>query len=151
MSNDYRQLQNQIAGDLSAAATSAHLAQGASRKKIRVSNSELPSVIPSGATISIESVVMGKLVMGDILCVNLGQGPQVRRFLRLKMTKSDTLVLTAREDSNKKEPVPKSALVGRVVEAEAGGRTWVPSRENPLKRFGRRLTEYGTHKPFGIG
>jgi hypothetical protein len=151
LSKDYRNLHHQIAGDLSAAATSASLAQGARRKKIRLSNSDLPSAIPAGSTISIESVAIGKLVMGDIICVTLGQGPQIRRFLRLKMTKSDTLIMTTHEGLDTKEALPKSALVGRVVEAEAGGAKWNPGKQNPFKRFWSKLTEYGTHKPFGLG
>ena len=89
--------------------------------------------------------------MGDIICVNTGKSAQVRRFIKLKMTKSDTLLLTAYEGFDKKEALPKSSLVGRVVEVEAGGQTWNPNKENALKRFWDRLTEYGTHKPFGLG
>lgn len=94
---------------------------------------------------------MGKLNMGDIVCVNLGQGPQVRRFVKLKIAKADTYLLTTYDGYSKKEALPLSALVGRVAEAEAAGRTWNPSAENPLQRFWSKLTEYGTHKPFGLG
>lgn len=94
---------------------------------------------------------MGKLNMGDIVCVNLGQGPQVRRFVKLKIAKSDTYILVTYDGFDKKEALPQSALVGRVVEAEVAGKSWDPSAENPLRRFWSRLTEYGTHKPFGLG
>lgn len=149
---DYRELQSQVAGDLSAAAASASLAAGSGRrKKIKLANSELPSVVPAGSTIHLEAVAIGKLVMGDIICVTLGQGPQLRRFVKLKMTASDTLLLTTYEGFNKKEALPKSAIVGRVAEVEAAGKSWDPNKENPLKKFWGKLTEYGTHKPFGLG
>lgn len=139
-----------MAGDLSAAAVGASLAQGQKRQKIRLTNSELNN-IPNGAALSIEAVAMGKLNMGDIVCVNLGQGPQVRRFVKLKIAKNDTYILVTHDGYDKKDALPQSALVGRVVEAEVAGKTWDPSAENPLRRFWSKLTEYGTHKPFGIG
>ena len=151
LSKDYNQLRSQIAGDLTAAATSASLAGGSGKKKVRIIDSELPSAIPAGSRVSLESVAFGKLNMGDIICVNTGKSAQVRRFIKLKMTKSDTLLLTAYEGFEKKEALPKSSLVGRVVEVEAGGRTWDPNKESALKRFWDKLTEYGTHKPFGLG
>lgn len=151
MANDYSSLQNQMAGDMSAAATAAALGGGGGRKKIHIRQSELPSLVPNGARVWIEGTAISKLVMGDIICVTLGQGPQLRRFVRLKMTQSDTLLITAYEGFNKKEALPKSSLVGKVVEAEAGGKKWDPNKQNPIARFWGKLTEYGTHKPFGLG
>ena len=89
--------------------------------------------------------------MGDIICVNTGKSAQVRRFIKLKMTKSNTALLTAYEGFNKKEALPTSSLVGKVVEVEANGKSWDPNKVNPLTRFWHKLTEYGTHKPFGLG
>ena len=151
LSKDYRDLQSQIAGDLTAAATSASLAGGSKNRKVRIIDSELPSVIPTGSRVSLESVAFEKLSMGDIICVNMGKSPQVRRFLKLKLTKSNTLLLTALEGSSKPEALPTTTLVGRVVQVEANGKTWNPRSENLLTRFWHKLTEYGTHKPFGLG
>lgn len=153
MNKDYTDLHQQIRGDVSAAATAASLADGRKRRKIRLRGSDLPSTVPGGSQISIEAVAVGKLVMGDIICINAGEGdgPQVRRFVKLKMTKHDTLLLTASEASNTKLPLPKSALVGKVVQAESNGKKWDPTKENPIKKFWGKLTEYGTHKPFGLG
>ena len=72
LSKDYRDLQSQIAGDLTAAATSASLAGGSKNRKVRIIDSELPSVIPTGSRVSLESVAFEKLSMGDIICVNMG-------------------------------------------------------------------------------
>ena len=151
LSQDYSKLQSQLAGDLSAAAATAAMADGGKRKKLRVSGSELASAVPAGATVKLEQVAMSKLKMGDILCVNLGQGPELRRFVKLKIAKTDTYLLTANDELSVKEPLPNSAVIGKVVEAEIAGRKWDPSKENPFRRFWSKLTEYGTHKPFGIG
>lgn len=151
LSNDYRALQNQLAGDLTAAATSASLAGGAKSKKVRIIESELPSTIPQGSKVSLEQVAFGKLTMGDIICVNTGSRPQVRRFIKLKMTKNQTALMTACEGSAQKEMLPTSSLVGKVVEVESGGKSWDPNKENFLTKFWQKLTQYGTHKPFGIG
>jgi len=151
VTKDYKDLHQQIAGDISAAATSASLTSGGKRKRIRLPKSDLPSIVPPGTAVALENVAIGKLNMGDVICVTLGEGPQVRRFVKLKMTAQDTYLLTAHEGSDKKEALPKSALVGRVAEAELGSRKWDPSKENLLKKFWGKLTEYGTHKPFGLG
>jgi len=151
LSNDYSQLHGQIAGDLTAAATSASLAAGSGRRKLTIRDSQLPSIIPAGAKVSLEQVAFGKLAMGDIICVNTGNQPQVRRFIKLKLTKSNTALLTAYEGFKKKDALPTGSLVGRVVEVEAGGKSWDPNKEGPLKKFWGKLTQYGTHKPFGIG
>ena len=153
MNKDYSNLHQSIAGDVTAAATAASLVGGKKRKKLRLRGSDLPSLVPGGSQVCIEAVAVGKLTMGYIICINPGNGeaPQVRRFVKLKITKDDTYLLTASEGVAKKQPLPKSALVGKVVEAEANGKKWDPTQENPLKKFWGKLTEYGTHKPFGIG
>jgi hypothetical protein len=151
LSKDYKDLQSQIAGDLTAAATSASLAGGSKSRKVRIVDSELPSVVPAGSKVSLESVAFGKLAMGDVICVNMGKSPQVRRFIKLKMTHSKTALLTAYEGFDQKEALPTTSLVGRVVQVEAGGRSWNPNKEPFLSRLWHKLTEYGTHKPFGLG
>ena len=136
---------------MNAAATSASMVGGSKVKKVRIEQSDLPSVIPHRAQVSLQAVAFGKLGMGDLICVMIGGEQKVRRFIKLKMTQNDTLLLTAYEGFGKKEALPKSVLIGRIIEVEGGGRTWDPTKESPLKRFWGRLTEYGTHKPFGLG
>lgn len=140
-----------MAGDVHAAAASASMASGGKNKKFRIVESHLPSDIPHGAEVFVEPVAFGKLSMGDIICVNLNGAAKVRRFVKLKMTTSDTYLLAAYEGYDKKEALPKSSLVGRVVKAEAAGKSWTPGKENILQKFWSKLTEYGTHKPFGLG
>ena len=136
---------------MSAAATSAAMVGGGVRKKFKLPASDLPSVIPPGSSVSIEAAAMGKLSMGDIICVSKGKAAVVRRFVKLKMTKNDTVLLTAMEGSSEKEMIAKSQLMGKVVKVEAAGKSWDPNNENFVKKFWGKLTEYGTHKPFGLG
>ena len=152
MSKDYQALQDELSKDMSAAATSAALASTTgAEQKVLIRKSELKSVVPDNSLVTIQSVVLGKLAMGDIIIVGLDDGPQLRRFVRLKIRNNDSLLLTAYEGYGKKQALPKSCLIGRVVAVEKNGKNWDPTKENPLKKFWNRLTEFGTHKPFGIG
>lgn len=151
VSKDYSALKNELAGDLSAAATSVSLMNKGGTKKVRLVSSDLKGLIPDGATLEIEAVQFTKLAMGDVICISTGRETSVRRFVKLKMTKEDTYLLTAYDGFGKKEALPKGALVGRVVNVTAGGKTFHPLKnENALSGFWGRLTEYGTHKAFGL-
>ncbi len=89
--------------------------------------------------------------MGDIICVRDGSELAVCRFVKAKIMKSNTFLLVAKEGHEKKEPLPRDALLGIVEKVEHGGKVFNPSsRENPFKKFWGKLTEYGTHKPFGL-
>jgi hypothetical protein len=67
------------------------------------------------------------------------------------MTKADAYLLTAYEGFDKKEMLAKGALIGRVVNVTAHGRTYNPRKEEGLiKALWGKLTEYGTHKAFGV-
>lgn len=151
VSKDYSELQRELAGDLSAAATSVSLMNKGGTKKVRLVSSDLKALIPDGSTLEIEAVQFTKLAMGDVICISTGRETSVRRFVKLKMTKEDTYLLTAYDGFGKKEALPKGALVGRVVNVIAGGKTFHPLKnENPISGFWGRLTEYGTHKAFGL-
>lgn len=146
MSKDYSALQNEIAGDLNAAATSA-----AGQKKIKLTNSDLKSLIPDNAVLELQPVQFTKLQMGDVICVSSGRDTVVRRFVKLKMTKQGEYLLCAYDGFGKKEALPKSCLIGRVVSVQAQGQTYDPrKKEGAFASFWGKLTEYGTHKAFGI-
>ncbi len=149
MSKDYSHMQAQMAGDLRAAAA---VSSTAKEKDFRISTSHLPKIIPSGAKVNVKSLPIGKLKMGDIICVSMDKQVVLRRFLKLKLAKNDTYLLTAYEGFDRKEALPKSCLLGRVVTFEAGGQVLDPYKlEGLFGKFWNRLTEYGTHAPFGIG
>lgn len=146
MSKDYSALQNEIAGDLNAAATTA-----AGQKKIKLGNSDLKSLIPDNAVLELQPVQFTKLQMGDVICVSSGRDTVVRRYVKLKMTKQGEYLLCAYDGFGKKEALPKSCLIGRVISVTAQGRTYNPRKEEgAFAAFWGKLTEYGTHKAFGI-
>lgn len=150
VSKDYSAMQSELAGDLNAAAASVTIGAGGS-KKIKLPTSHLPNVIPNGSVIEVQAVNFTKLEMGDFICVTSGRETVVRRFVKLKMTKQDTYILAAYEGFGKKEALAKAALIGKVVSVTAQGRTFDPRKEeNPLRAFWGKLTEYGTHKAFGV-
>lgn len=71
--------------------------------------------------------------------------------MKTKITRENTLLLSAKEGSEQKDPIPQNALLGRVEEVEAGGAVFEPlKREGLFKSLMGRLTEYGTHRPFGL-
>lgn len=151
MSKDYSALQNEIAGDVSAAATSVSLSSGVGSKRLRLSKSDLIALIPDGAVIEVQAVNFTKLQMGDVICVSAGRETVVRRYVKLKMTKQGEYLLCAYDGFGKKEALPKSSLIGKVVSVQAGGENYDPrKKEGPLAAFWGKLTEYGTHKAFGI-
>lgn len=148
---DYSDLQSEIAGDLKSAAASVTMSTGGGTRQIKLKESVLPTLIPNNAILEVKAAKFTELKMGEIICVAIGREMSVRRFVKLKMTNKDTLLLTAYEGFDKKEALPKGTLLGRVVKVNAGGQSYDPSkRENPFTKFWGRLTEYGTHKPFGI-
>jgi hypothetical protein len=150
LSKDYASLQNELASDLTAAATSASVG-GAGPKKLKLPTSHLKSLIPDGATLEVHPIKFTKLQMGDIICVTSGKDIQVRRYVKLKMTKQGEYLLTAYDGFDKKEALAKGALIGKVVSVQAQGRTYDPRKEEgALAAFWGKLTEYGTHKAFGL-
>lgn len=113
--------------------------------------SDLAALVPDGAVLEVQAVNFTKLQMGDVICVSSGRETSVRRYVKLKMTQKGEYLLCAYDGLGKKEALPKSSLIGKVVSVQAGGRTYDPSKEEgALKAFWGKLTEYGTHKAFGI-
>ena len=140
-----------LAAEMRAAATTASMVDTGSSRKVMLVDSDLPKLIPSQSLLKVRSVKFNNLKMGDIICVRVGSEFRVRRFIKPKITRSQTLLLTAKEDCPEKEPLPQSCLLGKVESVEFGGKSFDPAkRESLLKGFWGKLTEYGTHKPFGI-
>lgn len=140
-----------LSHELSTALTDASLTGSGSTRHLRLENSDLPSLIPAQALLKVKDTKFDALKMGELICVRLGGAVAIRRFVRTKMTTSQTLLLTAREGFGKKEALPKGCLLGRVESINTGNESFDPLKgEGLLVRFWGMLTEYGTHKPFGI-
>ena len=148
MSNDYATFRNSMMQDLNSAAISARAQQGRSRQKLRLADSDLPTLIPSGADIVVQPSVFTKLKTGELIYVRTRQGLKVRRFIKLKSTAKDSYLTVTHEGSSKKELLPKGALIGKVLSVEHEGKKYNPGSEGLLARFRNLLTEYGTHVPF---
>lgn len=141
-----------LAEELRVAVTTASLGEKGATRSVMLVDSNLPSMIPSQSLLKVRACKFTELKMGDIICVRVGTSFFVRRFVKVKMTRNDTILLTAQEGYNKKEPFPLSSYLGIVDEVEHGGRSFNPrSQENFMQAFFGKLTEYGTHKPFGLG
>jgi hypothetical protein len=138
--------------EMKAAVTTASLGDKGKTRRIMLMDSNLPSIVPSQSLLKVRSVKFQELKMGDVVCVRIGSEFWVRRFVKAKMTRNNTLLLVAQEGYDKKEPLPLNALLGKVDEVEHGGRAFDPlGKENFLQSLWGKLTEYGTHKPFGLG
>jgi hypothetical protein len=143
--------QPSVSQELRIAATAASMSDLGSTRQVRLNESELPSLIPSGAILNVKAVKFSELKMGDLICVRVGSTLVVRRFVKTKMTRSNTFLLTAKEGFDKKEAIARTSLIGKVEKVCCGGTSYDPAqREGILTQFWGKLTEYGTHKPFGI-
>ncbi|MFA5504789.1 MAG: hypothetical protein WC314_18970 [Vulcanimicrobiota bacterium] len=140
-----------LAQELQVAVTTASLGDKGKTRRVMLVESNLPSIIPSQSLLKVRSLKFQELKKGDIICVRIGSGFWVRRFIKSKMTRDNTLLLVAQEGFDKKESIPMNALLGKVDEVEHNGRAFDPlAGENFLKSFWGKLTEYGTHKAFGF-
>jgi hypothetical protein len=137
--------------ELRAAVTTASLGDRGKSRNVMLMESELPTLVPSQSLLKVRSVRFQELKMGDIICVRVGSTFRVRRFVKTKITREHTLLLVAQEGFNKKDPVPLNAFLGKVDEVESAGRVFDPlKKENFFQTFWGKLTEFGTHKPFGL-
>lgn len=127
--------------ELRLAVSAAALTKSGASRQLPLGRSDLPSIISNDTLIKVKAVKFSDLKMGDIVCVRQGGQIAVRRFVKLKMTNQDTYLLVAREGCDQKETLSRAALVGKVDETRP---------EGLLTKFWGRLTEYGTHKPFGL-
>jgi len=137
--------------EMRAAAAVASVAGSNRARKIRLLDSDLPSLVPEGSTLEVAPAKFTDLKMGDIICVQMGHRLALRRFVKSKIAKKDTYLLTAREGFSKKEALPRTSLLGKVNKVTAGSESFDPGKaEGFLQQFWGKLTEYGTHKPFGF-
>lgn len=144
-------LSDQIAQELSAATTAASMSSSGTTRHIKIEESDLPSLIPDASLIRVKPCKFGGLKMGDLICIRTGSTFAVRRFVKTKMMGPKTLLLTVREGFAKKEALPTGCLLGKIEAVNSGESSYDPLQTTGLwQRFWGMLTEYGTHKPFGL-
>lgn len=148
MSKDYEDFRNSIVSEVNSASITARAASGRLKQKFRITNSELPSLVPVGAEIEVEPIVFTKLKAGDVIYVRYNGKLSLKRYIKLKMTASNSYLTVTEEGSKEAEVLPKGCLVGKVVQASYKGKSYDPSKQGPVQGFINLLTEYGTHTPF---
>jgi phage pi2 protein 07 len=140
-----------LSQELRAAVTTASMGDRGKARNVMLVESDLPTLVPSKSLLKVRSVKFKDLKMGDIICIRVGADFKVRRFVKTKITRADTLLLVAQEGFDKKEPIPLNAYLGKVDAVEIGGCVFDPTKnESFWQNFMGKLTEFGTHKPFGI-
>lgn len=140
-----------VSQELRVASAALSAFNGKKEQTLRLADSDLPSLIPDNSSLKVRSVKFTDLKMGDLICVQMGNTFAVRRFVKTKVAKQDHYLLTAREGFGKKEALLRSSLIGKIESVQHQGQTFDPaSREGAGKKFWGMLTEYGTHKAFGL-
>lgn len=148
MSQDYTSFRNSMIEEVNSATVAARAIGQKKEQKLRLGESDLPNLIPTGCEIIIKPTVFTKLRGGEVIYVRTGNGMAVRRFISLKRTASDSYLKVTREGLQKAELLPKSALIGRVDRVRHRGHCYEIGRDSFMTRLKNRLTEYGTHVPF---
>ena len=148
MANDYSTFQASVARDLNTASIAAQAFSSGKTKKLRITHSDLKALVPPGSEIELQPTVFTKLKAGDVIYVRAGKDLMLRRFIKLKITAEDSYLAVTHDGQRKAQVLPKSALVGKVVQVHHNGKAFDPSKESALKSFVNSLTEFGTHIPF---
>jgi hypothetical protein len=152
MAHDYRGFQDKMAGDLSQASVTA---QGygdnkvVKSTKVRIRQSDLETLVPTGATVEFLATPCHKLKFGDIIFVRKDKEFVLRRFLAFEMIKKGTMIAVARVAPPAVETYPDSAIIGRVMSVEVRGKSYDPHKvETLMDRFKNEWTCFGTSTPF---
>ena len=150
MSHDYRGFQDKIGADMAtASAAAAGMDRGAKGSKLRIRQSDLESLIPSGSLVEFIPTTGHKLKFGDIVLVRIGTEFSLRRFCGWQIVKTGSLVSVARANPPKLENYPDTALVGKITKVEAKGVTYDPlKKESQLVKWRNEWTFFGTSSMF---
>lgn len=140
----YRGFSERVAGDLHSASISAQTQINDKVQRIRLRNSALPSTIPPGATIEIESITFHKVKFGTIVYVKLENELALRRFLRVEVILDHDWIVVVREKAKRVERLPANSLVGRVIAADLQGKSLRLSHGGNIFDW---MTDFGVTTP----
>ncbi len=132
MPPDYKDLQNLMENELSTLG-SAESKSATSSRMITLELSEF-SALPAGTKARLERVEADKLQPGDYILVNATLAPELRRFVSLQESR-----LVVANGSRSRELVPSTRLLGRIAEAESGGKMVDPNPKGLLQRAAFRF------------
>ena len=105
MAHDYRGFQDKIGADMAtASATAAGMEKkGGKATKVRIRQSDLEPLIPSGAMIEYIPVAAHKIKFGDVVFVRAGKELVLRRFIGFQIGKNGSMICVARANPAKQE------------------------------------------------
>ncbi|MBX3166186.1 MAG: hypothetical protein KF760_02195 [Candidatus Eremiobacteraeota bacterium] len=150
MSHDYRGFQDKIGADMAtASAAAAGMDRGAKGSKLRIRQSDLETLIPSGALVEFVPSTGHKLKFGDIVLIRNGSEFSLRRFVGFQIVKGGAKVSVARANPPKLEIYPDTSIVGKVTKVEAKGVSYDPlKKESQLVKWRNEWTFFGTSSMF---
>ncbi|MBS2034158.1 hypothetical protein JST97_04175 [bacterium] len=150
MGHDYRGFQDKIGADMASASASAMgMEKGGKGTKVRIRQSDLEHLIPSGSMIDFSPVAAHRLKFGDVVFVRAGKEMVLRRFIGFQIGKTGSVVAVARANPAKREVYPDTAVVGKVNSVESKGVSFDPlKKESQLARWKNELTFFGTSSLF---
>lgn len=137
--------------EVRAAVTTASMGETGKTRRVLLKESDLPTLVPSQSLLKVRSIKFKELRKGDVLLVRIGTEFRVRRYVKSKMTRDDTLLFVVSEGSAEKESMPLNSLLGKVAKVEVGGRVFDPGKtESFLQALQGKLTDFGTRKFLGV-
>ena len=150
MGHDYRGFQDKIGADMAtASAAAAGMDRGAKGSKMRIRQSDIEALIPSGAMIEFIPTTGHKLKFGDIVMVRSGTEFNLRRFCSFQIVKGGATVSVARINPPKLESYSDTALVGKITKVEAKGSSYDPlTKESQMAKWRNEWTFFGTSSMF---
>ncbi len=150
MGHDYRGFQDKISGDVGTASLAAGSMEKTGKStKVRIRNSDLESLVPSGSAVEFIPMAAHRLKFGDIIFVRAGKEMVIRRFLAFAITKNGSMAQVVKMGPPTIEVYPDTALVGRINKVEAGGQVYDPLKKESLtQRFANGWSCFGTSSPF---
>ena len=129
MKVSYQELNSKVSSDL----TGISVAQSNKGKVMLVQDSTFQQV-PTGAKAKLKSVSFSKLEPGDFIVVSTSDRMEVRRFLKLDLSKGATKLVVA-DGAKQEQSVPFTRLVGKIDKVRRGSNNVDP---NPQSFFQRR-------------
>lgn len=148
MAQDYRGFQDKIGADMASASASAAGMEKLRGTKLRIRNSDLEKLIPSGSTVEYQPMPCHRLKFGDIIFVRAGKEFVLRRYIGFQVAKAGAVAAVARANPARLETYPDAAVVGKVLSVDAAGKHFDPhKKESQMQRWANEWTCFGTSTP----
>jgi hypothetical protein len=134
MKVSYQELNSKVSSDL----TGISVAQSNKGKVMMVQDSTFHQV-PTGAKAKLKSVSFSKLEVGDFIVVSTSNKMEVRRFLKLDLSKGATKLVVA-DGAKQEQSVPFTRLVGKIDKVRRDSVNVDPNPKNFFQRLAFKLT-----------